>query len=67
MSDPNNTDYVIKRVKIAFRKLKAYVYFDKTALPLRDRVVEYESRFKSSIDFTKYSNKNLIYRWSEGR
>jgi len=33
----------IERVKIAFRKLKAHVYFDKTALPLRDEIVKYES------------------------
>ena len=39
----------IERVKIAFRKLKAHVYFDKTALPLRDRVV----RFEASSDFDK--------------
>ena len=30
-------------IKIAFRKLKASVYFDKTVLPLRDKVVEFES------------------------
>jgi len=29
-------------VKIAFRKLKAHVYFDKTTLPLRDKVVAFE-------------------------
>jgi len=34
----------IDLVRIAFRKLKAHVYFDKTALPLRDKVVEFESR-----------------------
>ena len=32
------------RVKIAFRKLKSHVYFDKTALPLRDKIVEFEAR-----------------------
>ena len=32
-----------ERVKIAFRKLKAHVYFDKTTLPLRDKVVEFEA------------------------
>ena len=34
----------IDRVKTAFRKLKAHVYFDKTTLPLRDKVVEFESK-----------------------
>jgi hypothetical protein len=29
-------------IKTAFRKLKASVYFDKTMLPLRDKVVEFE-------------------------
>jgi len=33
----------IDRVKTAFRKLKAYVYFDKTTLPLRDKIVKFES------------------------
>ena len=32
-----------ERVRIAYKKLKASVYFDKTQLPLRDRLVEYES------------------------
>jgi hypothetical protein len=32
------------QIRIAFRKLKASVYFDKTTLPLRDKVVEFESR-----------------------
>lgn len=33
-----------ERVKIAYKKLKASVYFDKTQLPLRDRIVAYESK-----------------------
>jgi hypothetical protein len=41
----------IKLVEIAFRKLKASVYFDKTMLPLRDKVVEFETNqnFKANI------------------
>lgn len=31
------------RVKIAYKKLKASIYFDKTQLPLRDQLVTYES------------------------
>lgn len=31
-----------ERVKIAYKKLKASVYFDKTQLPLRDQLVTYE-------------------------
>lgn len=31
------------RVKIAHKKLKASIYFDKTQLPLRDQLVTYES------------------------
>jgi hypothetical protein len=34
----------IDLVKIAFRKLKSSVYFDKTVLPLRDEVVKFEAR-----------------------
>jgi len=33
----------LDRVKLAFRKLKAHIYFEKTTLPLRDKVVEFES------------------------
>ena len=40
---------ISKLVKIAFRKLKAHVYYDKTTLPLRDKVVEFEA----SPDFEK--------------
>ena len=32
-----------QKIEIAFRKLKASVYFDKTALALRDKVVSFES------------------------
>jgi hypothetical protein len=31
-----------ERVKIAYKKLKASIYFDKTQLPLRDRIIAYE-------------------------
>ena len=39
-------------VQVAFRKLKAHVYFDKTALPLRDKVVLFETdgNFKSALE-----------------
>jgi hypothetical protein len=37
----------IEFVRIAYRKLKAHVYFDKTALPLRDKLVEFEA----SVEF----------------
>jgi len=33
----------IELVKTAFQKLKAHVYFDKTMLPLRDKVVAFET------------------------
>ena len=33
-------------VKIAYKKLKASVYFDKTQLPLRDKITTFESRYK---------------------
>lgn len=41
----------IRLVKTAFRKLKAHSYFDKTTLPLRDKIVEFESAwdFKMKI------------------
>lgn len=32
-----------ERIRIAYKKLKASVYFDKTQLPLRDRIVEFEA------------------------
>jgi len=43
-------------VKIAFRKLKAHVYFDKTALPLRDRVVAFESSFDFEAKLQEIAN-----------
>jgi hypothetical protein len=53
----------IERVKIAFRKLKASVYFDKTTLPLRDKVVEFEASddFRSKLEAiaTAYDNATL--------
>lgn len=33
---------LLERIRIAYKKLKANVYFDKTQLPLRDRIVLYE-------------------------
>ena len=33
-------------IKIAYKKLKASVYFDKTQLPLRDKITTFESRSK---------------------
>lgn len=39
-----NDDFgMLDRVKIAYKKLKAAVYFDKTLLPLRDRLVSFET------------------------
>lgn len=32
----------LDRIKIAYKKFKANLYFDKTQLPLRDRVVLFE-------------------------
>lgn len=32
-----------EQIRIAYKKLKASVYFDKTQLPLRDRIVEFET------------------------
>lgn len=32
----------LERIKIAYKKFKANLYFDKTQMPLRDRVVLYE-------------------------
>ncbi|MDR3090497.1 MAG: hypothetical protein LBU39_11895 [Desulfobulbaceae bacterium] len=42
----------IEQVRIAFRKLKASVYFDNTMLPLRDKVVVFESasEFSTELD-----------------
>lgn len=49
-------------VKTAFRKLKAQVYHDKTALPLRDRIV----RFEADADFeNKLKEMNDAYNSEE--
>ena len=34
----------MERIKIAYKKFKANVYFDKTQLPLRDRIVRFEQK-----------------------
>jgi len=34
-------------MNIAYKKLKANVYYDKTQLVLRNSIVEYESRYKN--------------------
>lgn len=34
----------MEKIKIAYKKFKANLYFDKTQLPLRDRVVQFEQR-----------------------
>ena len=39
-----------ERVKIAYKKLKASVYFDKTQLPLRDQLVTYECALPGFVD-----------------
>jgi len=51
-----------KRVRIAFRKLKAHVYFDKTALPLRDKVVEFEASddFEKKLTEIEYAYDNAL-------
>jgi hypothetical protein len=53
----------IDYVRIAFRKLKASVYFDKTILPLRDKVVEFEtnSDFEEKLNeiAAAYDNEKL--------
>ena len=35
---------LLERIRISYKKLKANIYFDKTQLPLRDRIVDYEKR-----------------------
>lgn len=34
----------MERIKIAYKKFKANVYFDKTQLPLRERIVQFEQK-----------------------
>ena len=38
-------------IRIAYKKLKSYIFFDKAQLPLRDKIVEYEtSGIKDGLD-----------------
>ena len=39
----------IDRIRIAYKKLKATVFFDKTQLPLRDQLVLYEDRIEEKL------------------
>jgi len=52
----NELQSSLKEIKIAFRKLKAHVFFDKTALLLRDALVEFEA----SQDFENQLKKIAI-------
>lgn len=36
----------IDRLRIAYKKLKATAFFDKTQLPLRDQIVLYEDQIE---------------------
>jgi len=60
----------INRVKTAFRKLKAHVYFDKTTLPLRDKVVEFESNENFDDELNKIAvayDNIVVHKDSEGK
>ena len=39
----------LERLRIAYKKLKATVFFDKTQLPLRDRLVQDEAEIDSLL------------------
>ena len=39
----------IEKLRIAYKKLKSSVFFDKTTLPLRDQLVLYESQIESKL------------------
>lgn len=45
-----DTDYLYQQLKRAYKKLKASVYFDKTQLVLRNRIVEYEGTSETYVD-----------------
>lgn len=47
-----------ERIKIAYKKLKASIYFDKTQLPLRNQLLKYEE----NID----ENLNILYKYLNG-
>lgn len=57
-------DLNLRDIKIAYKKLKASVYFDKTQLPLRDEIVAFESaeafNYEEKLDelFWYLSGKN---------
>lgn len=40
----DDMERIMERIKIAYKKFKANVYFDKTQLPLRDRIVKFEEK-----------------------
>lgn len=39
----------IEKLRIAYKKLKSSVFFDKTLLPLRDQLVLYEDRLENQL------------------
>lgn len=37
-------------IQKAFKKLKSNIYYDKTNLPLRDKIVSFESKYGDELD-----------------
>lgn len=45
-------DLTLEKIKLAYNKLKTYIYYDNTELLLREKIVEFETDTLKSNDFT---------------
>lgn len=45
-----DNSYYYEQIYLAYKKLKSNVYYDKTALPLRDNIVEFEDGTQNEIE-----------------
>jgi hypothetical protein len=62
------SDDVLKQLERAYKKLKASIYFDKTQLVLRNKIIEYEGKYNSYVEerlknMTKLLSGEDNYEW----
>lgn len=69
-----NRDFYYKQIQSAYKKLKSNVYYDKTALVLRDALVEYENGDQKELEkklneiidkLLKAESKDNINEWDD--
>lgn len=51
----------LNQIKIAYKKLKASVYYDKTQLVLRNAIVEYENKYNYDAEILEQHFNEILY------